>query len=78
MDAPAITLADDALRVTCTPAHGFSLTSFVDVESGADALWRRPDHAQAACSREDEGTDTGDGRCRGRWGVQCWESWWRC
>lgn len=52
MDASAaITLADDALRVTCTPDQGFSIRSFVDVASGADALWQRPGHTPTPCSR---------------------------
>lgn len=52
MESPAeITLADDALRVTLTPANGFSLSSLVDLASGADALWRRPGFTPAPGSR---------------------------
>lgn len=52
MTSPAeITLADAALRVTLTPANGFSLSSLVDVASGADALWRRPGFVPAPGSR---------------------------
>jgi galactose mutarotase-like enzyme len=48
---PEITLADAALRVTLTPANGFSLSSLVDLASGADALWRRPGFSPAPGSR---------------------------
>jgi galactose mutarotase-like enzyme len=51
MDADDITLANDALEVTCTPAQGFSISSFVDRASGAEALWRRPGFTPAPCSR---------------------------
>lgn len=46
-----ITLESDALRVVCTPAQGFSISSLVDRASGADALWRRETHAVEPCSR---------------------------
>lgn len=46
-----ITLESDALRVVCTPAQGFSISSLVDRASGAEALWRRESHAVEPCSR---------------------------
>ncbi len=46
-----ITLESDALRVVCTPAQGFSISSLVDRVSGAEALWRRASHAVEPCSR---------------------------
>lgn len=52
MDSPAeIVLANEALRVVCTPANGFSLSSLTDLASGADALWRRPGFEPAPGSR---------------------------
>ncbi|MDO8184112.1 hypothetical protein Q5424_00725 [Conexibacter sp. JD483] len=48
---PEITLESDALRVVCTPAQGFSISSLVDRVSGAEALWRRETHAVEPCSR---------------------------
>lgn len=52
MESPAtVTIANEALLVTCTPAHGFSLSSLVDRASGAEALWRRPGFLPAPCTR---------------------------
>ncbi|HST41040.1 MAG TPA: hypothetical protein VLK58_16110 [Conexibacter sp.] len=52
MPSPAdVTLQSDALQVRCTPAQGFSIASIVDRASGAEALWQRPGHTPATCSR---------------------------
>lgn len=47
-----ITLRSDALTVRCTPAQGFSIASFVDSLSGAEALWQRPGHTPAPAPRQ--------------------------
>lgn len=53
MTSPAdITLSSDDLQVRCTPAQGFSIASIVDRSSGAEALWQRPGHTPATCSRD--------------------------
>ncbi|MDO8209956.1 hypothetical protein [Conexibacter sp. CPCC 206217] len=52
MTSPAdITLESAAVRVRCTPAQGFSIASLVDRASGAEALWQRPNHDPAPCTR---------------------------
>ncbi|MBB4662417.1 hypothetical protein [Conexibacter arvalis] len=44
-------LANAELRVRCAPAHGFAITSIVDLRSGAEALWQRAGHEPARCTR---------------------------
>lgn len=46
-----VRIADARLEVRCSPDHGFSLDAIVDRKAGADALWSRPNHEPAACSR---------------------------
>jgi galactose mutarotase-like enzyme len=49
-DGPT-TLRSAGLEVACDPSRGFTISSIVDLASGAEALWRRPAHEPAAPTR---------------------------